>query len=345
MMQYEQQIQNLKQQIEYLQGYIHYINQYIHYSHVYEYYIKKVKIGNVSGVFQLGQLSEYITIDREGIHRFYIDDITIRNITEKGKVGVGLTEVGQFEEVEDEENNEIVKEIFENVKLLLALDEVPSFFQALQKKEDVLVIVWDLIEERWNNSQIFNQFYEKVLYVLNKAILPDIQQNSNSLSYELSIELADNIEQQAKTLLVLVQLMEDFLPSYTQKYNISLSTPKQEYPETIKQIRNAIKDILVLPELPDTYKELESDHPDILRSVYYKSIKPLSEGEYFKTYFQEIYGLINKEKYVSNNTDPIGISPEKQTFLFSTLIHFFNKCQKDILLEYILLQEYKNNVS
>lgn len=337
------EIHKMQQQIDYLHQYIQHLNDYISHLNVYEYYIQGVKIEKVKGTFQLGHLMEQEVNESDGIHRFYIGEIRIREIEDSGTVGLGATQKGGTKRtIPPEEATEEIEEIFENIKTLLVVEDVPTFFQSLAIHKDVLKKVWVTMKDNWDSSHDFALFYEKVLMLLNDAINPEIGLSDPQLEPDSYITLADSIEEQAKTLLVISYLLELSLPGYFKKYR--LETPKIDSSHqpniqvSVQQIMIAIKDTFYLKGLPSSFDEL-GEHPNTLRYLFFNVIQPIVEKEDATDYFLEMQDLFQKQAlHISENIDPKELSPDEQGFLFSVLIEHLDRYQKYILLEYILLQ-------
>ncbi|MRH43204.1 hypothetical protein GH741_10985 [Aquibacillus halophilus] len=346
---YEQLIHQLKQQINDLNKYVDYLNQYINNKNIYEYQIQGIKIEKVKGTFQLGQLIEKELIDRDGIHRFSVGEVKITEIEDTGTVGLGVTEKGTKEKKEiitPEEATGEVKTIYENIKLLLSVENVPMFFQTLSMEEEILKKVWSIIQKKWDSSNEFMSFYETVLKLLED--ITNFEETESILEHETYIILADSIEEQIKSIRVIHYLIELFLPGYFEKYKeqntiadpvkleFNSSSPNEQ--TSTQQIIDAIKSTFDLNELPESYKKL-SNQPSILNYVFYSIVKPTvvsNDANKYSTTIQE--SLSNLPMNLSLEIEKNQLSSEQQGFLFSTLIAYLNNYQKYILLEYLLLQ-------
>ncbi|MBB6454009.1 hypothetical protein HNQ94_002460 [Salirhabdus euzebyi] len=343
----EEIIKNLQQQVNYLNQQIHYLNDYANYLNVYEYHIQAVNIAEVRGTLQLGHLIEKELYDSDGIHRFFIGEIKIREISESGTVGLGVSEKGNKKEL-PKENRDKVEKIYQDVNLLLQVDEVPSFFSKLSTQHEVLKSVWYSINTNWEpSSNTFTVFYEDVLRLLHDTV--NIEKNGSKpiLEADTYVEIATNIEKQAKTLLIITYLLESYLPGYMDQYHqsiIKISPGKLSFPHhharkdaSIQQLENAIKDTFHLEQLPSTFDEL-IEHPNEFRFFFDYMLKTLVDnGTTTKYFFSMQHLYIDRTKDILVDNMEIQMSATDQAFLFSTLIKHFDYYQKNILLEYMLL--------
>jgi hypothetical protein len=345
----EPSIQNLQQHIAYLHQYTQQLNKYLADINVYEYYIQRITVESVKGTLQLGHLTDNeIKDDDDGVHRFYIGDLKINKIEDSGTVGLGVTEKGSSPKEEDqlvslEEASPDIQKIYEGIKSLLAIEEVPSFFQAIASKEVVLKKIWDFMDSRWDSSFVFNTFYEELLKQLNEIGQFEEDTINHLQADEVLINVANNIEEKAKSLLVITKLLEVFLPGYLSNYNdanimINPDKLRIKVPPNKKvsrnQIKIAIKNSFNLKELPETYDEIMEDL-DFLEYVFYHRIQPVVHSGTAVSYFtniQDLYQTVN----ISEKPE-LNFSSEEQVLLFSSLIKYLDSYQKHTLLEYLLL--------
>ncbi|WP_456275198.1 hypothetical protein [Bacillus sp. AK128] len=340
-------LKKIQQQIEHLHQYTQHLNKYLSEINVYEYYIQKVTVESVKGTLQIGHLMEEEIKEEDGVHRFYIGDLKIIKIEDSGTVGLGVTEKGTSSKEEDEivspeDASPEIKKIYEEIKILLGVEEVPEFFQQIASKEIVLNKVWDFMTYKWSASYGFNTFYERILSLLN-----EIEQFEDDITNPLLLDdqqlilLANSIEEKAKSLLLITDLLKALLPRYLDTYN---TAQNMIHPENLlikkyankqvsrKQIKTAIKSTFNLTKFPDLYDELLND-PDLLSYVYYHRIQPIVLSEVAISYFNSMNDL-----YPNVQSSQItGFSPDEQILLFSSLINYLATYQKEILLEYILL--------
>lgn len=340
-------IQYLTQQNNYLQQYLQYMQTYINYSNVFEYYIDGVKVEQVKGTFQLGQLMEKELVELDGIHRFYIGEITIKEIEETGRVGVGVTEKSDKNKHQTDDPDEVskdIKEVYDKINSLLTIENTPTFFQALSIQKEVLNKVWEIMNEQWNSVYEFNIFYENILKKLNESINIEVNIETPNFEDDFYIANANDIEEQAKTLLVISYLLEYSLPGYINKYinkvskvNFKSLTISNQL-GTIQQIEDSIKDALQLKNLPSSFEDVV-DQPHTLRYLFYQILQPNVESGDVKHCIVEILLLINQSICINESLTSIdGLTAEEWAFLFANLLDYLNCYPKYILLNYILLQ-------
>lgn len=333
-------LKHLQQQIEFLKKQIQNLSSNSDFSTIYEYYINGIQIEKVKGSLQLGQLISREIQDSEGVHRFYIGEIKITEIEDSGTVGLGVNEkmTKMDKSVSADEAVEEIAEIYQKITQLLAIDELPSFFEKLSSKKSVLAAVSKSMEESWKKSGKCPLFYEKTLKILNDTIHSKFKQSDQNLDASLYVSLADSIEEKVKTLVVISALLQATLPGYFKKYEIIKITDlpiSKSNVETIHQILATIKKNFQLAELPEAFDELEED-PKLFRYYFHFILAPLVDNKditaFFysmKEYLEEIEPL---EKLVMND-----LNSEEQAFLFSKLIEFLDVYQKHIVLEYSML--------
>jgi hypothetical protein len=357
---YSNEIKKLNQQIHLLRQHINQLNCYLNHRNVYEYHLRTLKIDKVKGTLQIGQLVEMDVQDEDGIHRFFIDEIKITEVEGSGTVGVGITEKSkkkkkQQKKVTPEEANEKIKNIYEKIKELLALQEVPELFQKLAVKEDVLTKVWGQMSKQWDSSKPFEQFYEQVKEGLGRIDSPvansdspdqhSDQPSNPSLGEELCKKLFDELEAYSKVILVVIFLLHGNLPGYLKKYEIKevdpqklklhLQVPNEKADE--KQILNTIKQGFHLQELPSAIKKLK-DSPEALRYVFYSIIRPAAEREEMNQYLKDLKQfLISKAEEMPTELSAGKMKPEEQSFLYFHLIEALESRPKYTILIYLTL--------
>ncbi len=196
---YEQlNVNNLYQHIQDLHYYIHQLLHYVSETNIYEYHIQKINIEKVKGTLQLGQLLEEAKNDLRGTHRLIIKDLQINEIEEHGTVGIGVTEKEnnqqkQLKKVSPQEASKETKNIYEEIQTLLAIDQVPHFFQALASKQNVLKTVWTITKKTWNSNEAFNDFYTDILRLLNDIPMPTFDPSVSKLDHHICITVANHI--------------------------------------------------------------------------------------------------------------------------------------------------------
>lgn len=333
----EQFINKLKQQNNYLRQHINDLNEYINHLNVYEYHIQSVNIEKIKGTFQLGHLLEKEQTERDGIHRFFIGEIKIREIEDTGIVGLGVTEKDREQNIIlPEEASEQIKKIYEEIKSFLEIDEVPLFFQTLSLKENVLKIIWNKIKDQWSTSYDFFVFYESILKVLNDTISREENSSNTPFDNEIQLEIANSIEEQTKTLFIISCLIDLYLPGYLEKIQVKdiQLVPIQKV--SVQHIINVIKDMFQLKKLPLTFDYL-CDEINVLRFFFFKVINPVVENVCVQQYFLTVIDLIKNAVIVKKEDTVNNLSVEEQVFLISTLIEHLDLHQKHILIEYLLL--------
>lgn len=335
-------IHHLQQQIQDMHQYIQQLNQYINHQNVYEYYIQGLNVGKVSGTLQLGQLIHNERKDSEGIHRFIIGEIKIREIDSTGTVGLGVMEKMDTEPPPSE-NTEELNRLYKEIKTQMHVEEVPTFFKNI--KLDTLTKIQNWMGNKLDLNETLTAFYENSLAILNERINPVINIANPSLDENTYIELADEIELQAKSLFVITALLHILSPGYIQKYkknkhfNILAKTElkQTEKPTTIQQIIEKIKRTFKLKELPSVFEEELEELPETLRYLFHHIIQPIVEFGDAALYIDNILDLVIKstEEFSEEEFD---LNIEEQSNLFSQLINYLDEYIKHILLEYLLLQ-------
>ncbi|TXC85986.1 hypothetical protein FS935_18195 [Metabacillus litoralis] len=335
-----EQMKLMQQQIEFLKQQIQNLNCNSDFSTIYEYYINGIQIDKVKGSLQLGQLISEEIRDSEGVHRFYIGDIKITEIEDSGTVGLGVTEKMSNREnsVSADDAVEEIAQIYQKITQLLAIEELPSFFEKLSSKKSVLVAVSDSLDETWQSSEKFSLFYEKILSLLNDTIHSKFKQVDQKLDDRLYLAFADSIEEKVKTLVVISALLQAALPGYFKKYEMDLMINQsfiKSKVDTIHQILEFIKKTFQLEELPEAFEELEEDSK-VLRYYFHFVLAPLVDNKDVIAYFQSLREYLEE-------IDPViklsmkNLNSEERAFLFSTLIEFIDIYQKHIVLEYSML--------
>ncbi|QOR67408.1 hypothetical protein IM538_04505 [Cytobacillus suaedae] len=344
-MQHYEENQKLKQQIHSMHQYIQHVNHYLNHLKIYEYYIQGIKIEKVKGNFQIGQLLQKEMNESEGIHRFFIGEITIREIEDAGTVGLGVVEKGISSKGNESEYSDEVKKIMEEIKSLLDIGELPAFFQELAGKENVLKKVWESLKEKFDSTEGFNFFYEEVLKGLNN-VTSLIEKTDTNLEDETYIALADSIEEKAKSLLCVAYIIEAYLPGMIKRYQQDHVKVDSEQIQKLKQhgvkshhiIIQAIKKTFYLEELPPKYHELV-DKPAVLRHVTFSILQPALSHQLVEAYFKKMKTLfVTATEEMIEHTQLRELPIDEQTFLFSVVIKHIDCIPKHILLDYLLLQ-------
>lgn len=333
-------IKRLQQQIEFLQHQIQNLNSNSDFSTVYEYYINGIQIEKVKGSLQLGQLISEEIQENDGVHRFYIGEIKITEIEDSGTVGLGVTEMltKKDNNVSADDAVEQIAKIYQKITQLLAIEELPSFFEKLSGEKTVLVAVWESMDETWKSSEKFSLFYEKILKLLNETIHSKFTLTDQKLDASVYLALADRIEEKTKTLVVISAFIQATLPGYFEKYKMDILTNytfSEAKADTIQKILESIKKKFQLEALPEVFDELEED-PKLLRYYFHFILAPLVDNKDVTDYFNSV------RKYLEEIEPVIKLSmndlnSEEKAFLFSQLIEFLDIYQKYIVLEYTML--------
>jgi ethanolamine utilization cobalamin adenosyltransferase len=152
--------------------------------------------------------------------------------------------------VTPEEASEPIKEIYENIRKLLGLQEVPEFFQKLAVKENVLTAVWELMSEQWQTSKPFEQLYEQTKEKLNAVKLNPVigTQSIPAIDKDTCQKLSNQLEEYAKVWLVVILLLHGYLTGYLKKYEfkkierekLKLHVQSPHHKANAKQLLNAI---------------------------------------------------------------------------------------------------------
>ncbi|WP_121664455.1 hypothetical protein [Metabacillus litoralis] len=335
-------IHQMQQQIHYMHKYIQHLNQYINQQNVYEYYIQGLNVGKVTGTLQLGQLIKNELKDRDGLHRFIIGEINIREIEGTGTVGLGVMEKEDAKQPPSE-NDEELNKLYEELKIQLHIEEVPAFLKSIEIGTLTKIQTW--MGSNLELNETLTAFYENILFILNERINPVINIATPSLSEDTYIELADEIEIQAKSLFVISTLLQIISPGYIEKYKNKshFNTFEQaeldqtEKPVTSQQIIEKIKKGFRLKNLPFVIEEELDESPETLRYFFHHIVQPIVESGDAALYIGNILALIIKSTGEFSEEE-IDLNIEEQSNLFSQLINFLDEYIKHILLEYLLLQ-------
>ncbi|WP_142386532.1 hypothetical protein [Bacillus sp. Marseille-P3661] len=180
--------------------------------------------------------------------------------------------------------------------------------------------------------------------------LNEIQFEENQLVYptidrKLCKKHADSIEVEAKSLFIIIFLIDAFLSGLLEKQSIQTSPDKltvhvQKPGVNVNdptKILEVIKSGLHLNDLPTSIKELE-ESPEILEHLFLNRIHPVVVSQQDDQYFKRLKQLfIQYVSEISGDTSINGLTPEQQSFLYTKLIEYLEKYQKYILLEYLVL--------
>ncbi|MFC4321275.1 hypothetical protein [Litchfieldia salsa] len=195
------------------------------------------------------------------------------------------------------------------------------------------------INKKWESNHDFTLFYENILKLLNDLAIHPSPSSHTPLDPQICNHLADSIELQAKTLVVVINLINDLLPGYLSQLNyentIDYKSMEQQsnHDLSIEQIKKNMKSIFELPELPSSLSFVDN-HPEILNQVYDQILNDMAISRSIGFYFQGIKHLFNST--VKGNV-PLNISPEEQGMLLPLLIKSIQYDPKHILLEYLFM--------
>jgi hypothetical protein len=347
------EIHQLKHQIYMLHQHIHKLqNKLNENQNVFEYHLKQLNIDKVKGSLQIGQLIEKDIEDENGIHRFFIEAIQIKEVEGSGTVGVGIMEKGRGKKklqkkISPEEASEQIKDLFNQIKDLLGLKHVPEFFQKLAVKEKVLTKVWEQMKKEWSTTEPFTRFYEQIKERLERIHISEQHINQDSvprLPEDLCKELSDQLKKFAKVLLVVIHLIHKELPGYLhsfeyepineEKLKIHIHGPNHS--EIDKQILKAIKESFNIKEFPSVIKKLE-EHPNALKFILDHKLQPAAHSEEIIDYLMDMKTLfiskISEAPTPSSKT--LKLSSEEKGFLYSHLIETIETYPKYLVLVYL----------
>lgn len=343
---HKKEVKKLTVQIEMLHQHIKKLDQMLNHKNIYEYHLKMIDIETVKGSLQIGHLLEGEIQDEIGIHRFFIDEVKIKEIEGTGTLGIGIKEKEKDKQkkakkVSPEEASKEVKEIYDKIIELLGVQEVPELFQKIALKEVVLVKVNEQISQKWESSKSFNQFYTDIKDKLHQIALPDkayYKQAIENTDEDICKQLANQLEEDVKVLLVIVFLLHEYLPGYLKQHEfkkIELQLENTEEKIDVQQIMKSIKSGFHLKQLPTLLQNLK-DSPDLIRNVYFLIIQPAAENSHLNNFLKELHQtMVTRTEEMTNKTQSLDLKVEEQSFLFSHVIEALETNPKHIILLYL----------
>jgi len=345
---YKKETKKLNQQIELLHQHIKKLDQMLNHKNIYEYHLKMIDIETVKGSLQIGHLLEGEVQDEIGIHRFFIDEVKIKEIEGTGTLGIGIKEKVKDEKkkakkVTPEEASKEVKEIYDNLQQLLGVQKVPDFFQKIAVKENVLVKVYERISHEWESSESFDKFYKDIKEKLQKIELPDktyYKQSIENIDEDICKQLSSQLEEDVKVLLIITFLLHEYLPGYLKQFefkqiDLQLKPESLEQKLDIQQIIKSIKSGFHLKELPAVLEQLKNS-ADIFRNAFVLIIQPAAENSQINHFLKDLHqSIVSRTEEMTNKTRFLELKTEEQSFLFSHLLESLETIPKHILLLYL----------
>jgi hypothetical protein len=286
---------------------------------IHEYVIDNIKIEKVKGDFQIGKLFKntvHDDTDEEGVYRFFIHDIQIREIEGTGTVGLGMTEKEEkkkkkkektgFKKVKPEDATGNVKDIYQEIKDFWNVDHIPLFFQRLATKPELLKKVWKKSKNTIITREDYQFLVEYTRDNLNHKISGIVPAAKKLPLPDVHKKIKDTLEADIKTLILLLYLLQETIPGYLdnldrkieikklkgidQDKNGEVAAEKKdkemqkgkdkkgEYESDAKKILKDIKNTYHLKELPPVLKKLK-DHPTFLKKTFDSIVEPLISSE------------------------------------------------------------------
>jgi hypothetical protein len=306
---------------------------------LYEYHIDSLKLDKVNGTFHIGQLVKDDTLEKEGVHKIYVEELKIHEVGDNGTVGLGVIKKNDKKKNQDKippsKASKEVKKIYEEVKQFLDVNHVPIFFQKLAVKKEVLKKIWGLIKkEEGLKNKVFS-FYKEANQELAEIEIKILFHNQVETSY--CENLKETIETEIKTLPTILLLLQLFLPGYIDRTRLYIdqkfSSVKDIDTGKKEDFLDAIRKRYNIKELPRAVKELEAD---VIAIVYNNTIKPLAKADKDQSLYMDFVQLMIQE--VSNtNLKPNQLSPmsiKEESFLYALLIEQVKSLPKHILIEF-----------
>lgn len=285
---------------------------------IHEYVIDNIKIEKVKGDFQIGKLFKNINHndeDEEGIYRFFIHDIQIREIEGTGTVGLGMTETEEkketkkkpgYKKVTPKEATGKVKDIYQEIRDFWGVDHIPLFFQRLGTKPHLLEKVWTKSKNSIIAREDYQCLVEETKDKLTHKINEILQSEKKFPQADVHKKIKDTLEADIKTLILLLYLLQETIPGYLDNHDRKIEIKKlkgtdqekngeivaekqdkemqkgkdkkDEYEINTKKILKDIKNTYHLKELPSVLKKLK-DHPTFLKKTFDSIVEPLISSE------------------------------------------------------------------
>lgn len=158
---------------------------------VYEYNVDELKIDTVKGKLRIGKEILERLPEEDGLHRFFIEKITIKTIEGTGSVVIGVAEKGKEgkkrkKRVPPEKAKGDIKKIYEDIGEAWGVDAIPVLFQRLAVKQDVLKLIWE-----WVKSYELDLLAAQIQEELRKELEERLQLNELLIGSNLMEELKD----------------------------------------------------------------------------------------------------------------------------------------------------------
>ncbi|MCI3919246.1 hypothetical protein MO973_03230 [Paenibacillus sp. TRM 82003] len=343
---YRNEIRQLHQQIANLHQHIQRLNDDISQRNLFEYHFKKVTIDKVKGTLQIGHLMQAEIQGKDGIHRFFIEEVTITEVEDTGTVGIGVTEkyneggADKSGKVSPEETTGEVKEIYDRIRILLGLQHVPEFIQKLAVNEKVLRSVWDQIHMYWSTTEPFERWHALLKERADQTILHAVMDPDPSpgLGEDTCIHVEEYREEYVKTLLLVIFLIHGYLPGYLKNQHFVTVEPHHgiehvqipDSPIETQRIMQSVREAFHLRELPTSFEAFEKS-PRTLRYIFQHIVQPVSQ--HTNAYLQDIHMLVVSTTHGMPETlTTRNLKSEDKGFLYSQLIEALESYPMFILL-------------
>lgn len=333
-----------KDELELLKKKIANLYEYISSMPYYEYYLDEVNIKKVKGTIQLGHLIEDQQEEYGGVHKIFIDKVTIDEVSGKGVVGVGVTEKKEGKtkkkKIPPEKAPEEIKKIYEEIKKDLKISFIPLFFQEIALKTKVLKKVQDFLIKY--KHDILSQ-YE----ILKEVNIDGNMLLTNSLKYEemkICQLLTEAKEAQLKTWILITMLLYHEFDGYDklEKIKISLDPKELGNLDTSEMILKKLKDMMDIKSFPEPIKKLQ-DHLSFLEITF---MNIMNKQEQFANYLTSLVKK-NKEIYIKANEKITEeeLSPKQKSFLFNKSKKYLHDLPKFMFIEDIANKICQKNAS
>lgn len=330
----------IKEQIEQLKKQLASYQKYVMNLPIYEYHIDKIKVEKVKGILQLGELLDDEENDHKGIHKVFIQDLTIREIEGSGIVGIGLTEKDvkkkQNKKIPPSEANKEIK-AYDEIKEVIHLNGVPIFFQQLAVKEKVLEEVWNYIKGNESFQQAIKALakhaHSKVESIATQIVseIPNYDLIQNEV---LCKKLIKEIANLSKTFGIVLLLLDQLLSAYRKGLRIGeLEKIEKEKPE---KIMSGLKKAYHLPFLTDAFKKLK-EHPTTLFTVYDELFLSLNKKGKDKTFLETVHEEVIVQEPSWAEMDVEDLSIDERSFLYAVLIQQYAAIPVWMYLDKIVL--------
>ncbi|WP_186576652.1 hypothetical protein [Aquibacillus kalidii] len=332
------QINSLKQKVKHYENLLHNLP-------IFEYHLGTIKVEKVKGTIQLGKLFQEEEIETEGVHKIYVDDIVIKEIESSGTLGVGIVEKSSEKQkdknkVTPEEAEPEIKEIYEEIKNKLNIDQVPSLFQEIATKKAVLKQVWFYLKNIKGTKDFYTAIASGLDNLFNEST-NDIANYDLVQDHILYEKVRKEMERQVKTFYLILHLFKLLLTGYLEKYREQmvsieqLSIQKEIQPA---EMIDKLKATYHLHNTPKSLQELEK-HPNIAAYWYNDLLVPLNKAgddnefitkliDYILTYFESIK---------DDEQSDVDLKVEEKAFLFAVMIKHMEDIPKYIYLEKVLI--------